>query len=359
MGSALPRLADLGTDLLSVSRGQQAVVLVRPLVLIVAYAAAARAGWWPLALVLLAAVFPAMVAAIHDLLHRSLGLGPRANRWWLSVLGVLVLQSGHAIQATHAAHHRRFPAPDDPEAYVSHMSIPRAILEGPLYPVRLWGWARRQPTSPRRRIVGETAGHVVLGVGCLAAIPVSPIPVVYAAAMCLACSLFPAVSVNLLHRADVPDPLVGTRTVHGIVLPLLTLGSGYHLEHHLYPRVPSPHYGRLARRLRPVLRPVVHEALQATMHPASSGATTRSGGGAASLTGSVPASPEQMMAAGGRQRAGSPAAAHRAAGSDAHLNEEPSCPTANPRTCPPSRARSRSTASTSPTRALPRSRSRS
>jgi fatty acid desaturase len=34
---------------------------------------------------------------------------------------------------------------------------------------------------------------------------------------------------------------------------MLTLGSGYHLEHHLYPRVPSPNYKRLAARLRPVL----------------------------------------------------------------------------------------------------------
>ncbi|MFN8041499.1 MAG: fatty acid desaturase [Acidimicrobiales bacterium] len=328
MAPVLPRLADLGADLLHVSRCQQAVVLLRPVVLIGAYAAAARAGWWHLALVLLVAVFPAMVAAIHDLLHRSLGLGPRANRWWLSVLGILVLQSGHAIQATHAAHHRRFPAADDPEAYVSRMSIPRAILEGPVYPVRLWAWARCQPTSPRRRILGETAGHVVLGVGCLVAIPISPIPFVYAAAMCLACSLFPAVSVNLLHREGAPDELAGTRTVHGVVLPLVTLGSGYHLEHHLYPRVPSPHYGRLARRLRPVLQPALQAALQATMRPPATtigrpaapggtgpagprprrraGATTRSGGDAASLTGSVPASPARMMAAGRRQRAGQP-----------------------------------------------------
>lgn len=324
----MPRLADLGADLLRVNRGQQAVVLLRPVALIGAYVATARAGWWPPALVLLAAVFPAMVAAIHDLLHCSLGLGPRANRWWLSTLGVLVLQSGHAIQATHAAHHRRFPAPDDPEAYVSHMSIVRAILEGPVYPVRLWAWARRQPMSPRRRILGETAGHVLLGVGCLVAIPISPIPFVYAAAMCVACSLFPAVSVNLLHREDAPDVLAGTRTVPGVVLPLVTLGSGYHLEHHLYPRVPSPHYGRLARRLRPALQPALQAALKATMGPPATtvgraaapggtgsagprshrraGATTGTGGGAASLTGSVPAVPGRMMAAGRRQRAGQP-----------------------------------------------------
>lgn len=328
----LPRLVDLGPDLLRVSARQRCVVLVRPLLLIAAYVVAAMAGWWLPALVALAAVFPAMVAAVHDLLHRSLGLGPRANRWWLSVLGVLVLQSGHAIQATHVAHHRRFPAPDDPEAYVARMSVPRAIVEGPAYPVRLWGWARHQPTSPRRRILGETLGHLLLGVASVAAIPLTPVPFVYVAAMFVACSLFPAVSVNLLHRVEAPDPLAGTRTVRGVVLPVLTLGSGYHLEHHLYPRVPSPHYARLARRLRPTLEPAVHAALQAEMHPVGevvgasdrpearpvgsgrdqpvrrrpTGATTRAGGGAATLTGSVPALPEQMMAAGRRQRAGQP-----------------------------------------------------
>jgi beta-carotene hydroxylase len=249
----MPRLAELGPDLLRVTRGQRWLVLVRPLAMIAGYAALAAQGWWLPALALLAAVFPAMVAVVHDLLHRSLGLSERGNRVWLSVLGVLVLQSGHAIQATHLAHHHRFPREDDPEAYVAVMPIGRALVEGPVYPLRLWRWARANHPAARRRVHGETLAHVALGLACLAALPVTPIPFVYAAAMFTACSVFPAVSVNLLHHVEGDSPLTWTRTVRGAVLPLVTLGSGYHLEHHLYPRVPSPHYGRLARRLRPVL----------------------------------------------------------------------------------------------------------
>lgn len=249
----LPRLSELGTDLLSVSRSRRVFLLARPLAMVALYAGLAAAGWWPVAIAVVVALFPVMVAVIHDLLHRSLGLSDRGNRGWLTVMAVLVLQSGHAIQATHLEHHRRFPDSEDPEAYVARMPLWRALLEGPVYPYRLWQWARRHRPGLRARVSVEAAAHTVLGLTSLALLPLTPVPFVYAAVMFVGCSLFPAVSVNLLHHLEGDSPLTWTRTVRGIVLPVITLGSGYHLEHHLYPRVPSPNYARLARRLRPEL----------------------------------------------------------------------------------------------------------
>ncbi|MFN0030407.1 MAG: fatty acid desaturase family protein [Acidimicrobiales bacterium] len=248
-----PGLGELGGDLLNVSRSRRAGVLARPLLMMATYGTFATLGWWIPAMLVLVALFPVMVAVIHDLLHRSLGLSAAANRRWLSVLAVGVLQSGHAIQATHLEHHRRFPNQEDPEVYVAAMGLGRALLEGPIYPYRLWSWARHHRPALLGRTAAEAAGHGALGLGSVALLPVTAVPFMYAATMFVGCSLFPAISVNLLHRSTTEDPLAATRTVRGVLLPLLTLGSGYHLEHHLYPRVPSPNYSRLARRLRPLL----------------------------------------------------------------------------------------------------------
>lgn len=60
-------------------------------------------------------------------------------------------------------------------------------------------------------------------------------------------------TVHLPHRSGTLDPLHATRTLHGRVLPRLLLELAYHLEHHLYPGVPTHHYAELSRRLAPHL----------------------------------------------------------------------------------------------------------
>ena len=51
------------------------------------------------------------------------------------------------------------------------------------------------------------------------------------------------------HYGD--NPLTQTSTLRGLVIPALFLELTYHLEHHLYPGVPSHHLPELGRRLGP------------------------------------------------------------------------------------------------------------
>lgn len=123
-----PALDDLGTDLLTTRRWQRRLALARPLLGVAAYVLAAALGLWWLTPLIMFGIFVAVVTVTHDVVHRSIGLGPRATEWALFLCGLVLLESGHAYRATHLQHHRAFPsAPsDDPEGYPAHL--------GPLAP---------------------------------------------------------------------------------------------------------------------------------------------------------------------------------------------------------------------------------
>ena len=147
----LPTLAELGHDLLDTTPTQRFISLTRPFIFVGLYMLFAVLGWWPLAILAVMLLFISIVASAHDLVHRTLGLPRWLNDVMLALIGMLVLESGHAYQITHLQHHRRFPHDDDPEGDPARMSFWRAILEGPIFLFRLWLWAwRRSPRSTWR-----------------------------------------------------------------------------------------------------------------------------------------------------------------------------------------------------------------
>ncbi|HYT91984.1 MAG TPA: hypothetical protein VEL76_24935, partial [Gemmataceae bacterium] len=75
--TAIPRLDDLGRDLLDTTRRQRWVACLRPFLGVAAYAVAAYFGWWWLTPILVFLIFVAVVTVTHDVVHGSLGLGPR------------------------------------------------------------------------------------------------------------------------------------------------------------------------------------------------------------------------------------------------------------------------------------------
>nr|MDT0666427.1 ATP-binding cassette domain-containing protein [Micromonospora sp. DSM 115978] len=76
------------------------LALARPAVGVAAFALVAWQGWWWATPLAMFGIFVAVVTATHDVVHRSLGLGPRATEWALFLLGAVVLESGHAYRST-------------------------------------------------------------------------------------------------------------------------------------------------------------------------------------------------------------------------------------------------------------------
>lgn len=246
-----PSLAEIGPDLVVTTRRQRCVALARPYLGVAAFAFVAGQGWWWLAPVVMFGIFVAVVTVTHDVVHRSLGLGRRATEWALFLLGLVLLESGHAYRTTHLQHHRLFPSEDDPEGYPANLSFLGAVLYGPVFLVRLWWWAfRRAAGSQRAWLLAEAGAPVVaLTVGAL----VAPALLGYAVLAVAGSWVYPLLTVYLPHHDYGDTPLTQTRTLRGRIIPAVFLELTYHLEHHLYPQVPSHRLPELARRLDPFL----------------------------------------------------------------------------------------------------------
>jgi beta-carotene hydroxylase len=245
----LPSLKELGADLLVTTPRQRVTALARPFLGVAVFAAVVWLGWWWLTPLVVFGIFVAVVTVTHDVVHRTLGLTEQETDRWLFLLGLVLLESGHAYRITHRQHHRLFPSPDDPEGYPANLSFLGAVAYGPVFLVRLWIWSfRRAGLRDRSWLMLE------------ALIPVTAVVVgllysrglLFYAVLAIAGSwVYPLLTVYLPHHDYGDEPLKQTRTLRGRIIPAIFLELTYHLEHHLYPQVPSHHLPELARRLDP------------------------------------------------------------------------------------------------------------
>ena len=253
-GGAVPSLRELGPDLLRVTGRQRLTALALPFACCGAYWGFAALGWWPAAVLALAALsFFTYGSTSHDLVHRNLGLPRRANEVLLCVIELLGLRSGHAYRAAHLHHHARFPHPDDVESTAAGKSWLGALAEGPAFQVRIWLWAVRNARQDRAWVVGEAAACLGFLIVAAALWPVTWAPLIYAALVVLGSWPIPLVTSYVPHDPHGQDELSRTRAFRGVVASVLALEHLYHLEHHLFPAVPHHNWPELARRLDPCL----------------------------------------------------------------------------------------------------------
>jgi fatty acid desaturase len=251
--TAVPRLADLGQDLLVTTARRRVLALALPYLGVAAFTAAAWQHWWWVTPVIVFLTFVAVVTVTHDVVHRSLGLGRRSSNWALFLLGLVLLESGHAYRTTHLQHHRLFPSADDPEGHPADLGFFGAIWYGPVFLPRLWWWAYRRNAAVRSWLIAEAAAPFVALTSGILLWPVTPGLLGYAVMVIAGSWVYPLLTVYLPHRDYGDTPLTQTHTLRGRVIPALFLELTYHLEHHLFPQVPSHQLPELARRLDPYL----------------------------------------------------------------------------------------------------------
>ena len=147
-------------DLTYLSSGE----IVKELVLSLPWLAAslwlAHAGWYFLALPASFMFFLVGLRQVHNAYHYALGLSRRGSDWVMFALSVLMLGSMHAVQINHLEHHLHCLDENDVEGASARMPAWKAVLLGPLFPIRLHANAWKKARSASFHwIVAELADN--------------------------------------------------------------------------------------------------------------------------------------------------------------------------------------------------------
>jgi fatty acid desaturase len=188
----------------------------------------------------------------HNAQHNCLGIPRRAHDLALFTIGALMLSSGHAVQVTHLHHHRHCLEEEDIEAWPAKLPGWRVILLGPLFPYTLHRSAWKLATPAKRRWIAAELATVALLFTAALAIPQLLFLRWHLAAMLAGEWLVGFFAVWTVHRGCDPhdhhDPRIA-RTQRGLLKNLMTYSMLYHIEHHLFPAIPTCHLPQLAQRL--------------------------------------------------------------------------------------------------------------
>lgn len=250
----LPTLDALDAGLRHGARLARLMTAALPLATLAAFFLAWRQhGYWLLPLIMLAQ-FVCTAAFLHDVAHGSAGLSAKQTHAVLFAMGAVVLQSGHAFRYNHLFHHTHCLEHDDLEGAPARMALWRVLLAGPGYLPRLWRKALREAAPRDRRwIMAELALAFATAIASACAARWSAAPLLYCALVYAGGWAYPLTTAYLPHYKPGARPLDQARTLRGAIVPALFMNLTYHLEHHLYPQVPSMNLPRLARQLDPLL----------------------------------------------------------------------------------------------------------
>jgi fatty acid desaturase len=244
-----PRLRAIAwSDLLALTHHEIARELTISLPWLVASLAAAQ---WHLYLPALLASFMFFLTGlrqVHNAYHYALGLSRTATESVMLVLSVLMLGSMHAVQVNHLRHHRYCLGEEDIEAMSARLPAWRALLLGPWFPLRLHHAALRVGSRRQCRWIGIELFANAVWIALVFAVFDNRVLEYHIIAMALGQCLTAFFAVWTVHH-DCGDGAFPARTIRNRWKAWLSYAMFYHVEHHLYPAVPTCRLPILARRL--------------------------------------------------------------------------------------------------------------
>jgi len=240
-------------DLVALSRGE----IWYEAVISLPWLAGTLAAWQLAATVHSAFAAPALICAffffltglrqVHNAYHHALGIGRGPTEFTMFALSVAMMSSMHAIQATHLHHHRHCLDEEDVEGSAARRGAWQAVLYGPAFALRLhrWGWRLARPRA-RRWILAEIVALVGIAAAAML-LDVFPLRA-HVATMLIGQSFTALFAVWSVHHDCGPEGWIA-RTQRGWLKNVVSYDMFHHVEHHLFPGVPTCHLPELSRRL--------------------------------------------------------------------------------------------------------------
>ena len=242
-------------DLRQLTRGQIAYNIILPYPFLLLSWWFVSQSWYVLACGASYLFFAAAFRQAHDGYHHSLGTGKRMTTIILILLSVLLMTSLHSIRATHMEHHRNPLGDSDIEGSLAKVSWWRAMLGGVTYRLDIYRQGIRLSSYHNQRIAWLEFGLIALVIiitivltsfADAAIAMLAQILIYHIMTMMLANASVGIIAVWGVHH-DCDETIA--RTERNPLVNLLTFNLLYHVEHHLFPAVPSNHLPELAKRL--------------------------------------------------------------------------------------------------------------
>lgn len=254
-------------DLVAVTRWQAfvEVTLSLPwiaLMVVCFWLTQAVSPWWVLgALFASFYVFLTGLRQAHNAYHVSVGISRRGCDWLLYFLSWVMTGSMHVVRLNHLHHHRHSLMEEDVEGFTARLKWWQALLVGPYFPYRLHMFALRTADRTQMRHILFELGLNVVWTAFVA----------YAALVwgqwwlaLMLVTMWSAQSMTgffavwtVHHGCDAR--LHVARTQRGRLKNLISYQMFHHLEHHLFPAVPTCHWHKLGERIDAALPEARHK----------------------------------------------------------------------------------------------------
>lgn len=183
---------------------------------------------------------------MHNGFHHSLGTGKRAT--WISMYinSILMLVSAQAVKFSHLRHHKYCLGPGDHEGRCARMNWYQAILYGPVHIYTIHRVVLQLGNKHYKRDVLIEIISILsfAGISILLQYPF----LIYHCIAMLTGEFFSAFFAVWTVHHHLEDHLVA-RTQRTRWKNFITYNMFYHLEHHLFPAVPTINLPELARRI--------------------------------------------------------------------------------------------------------------
>jgi fatty acid desaturase len=225
------------------------IELLRPWLLLSIYIILAYFEFWYLAVPFAFITILAGFVQMHDTMHSALNLNKKMNSFFLTISGLLLLKSGHAMKITHLRHHGKCLSQDDPEGEPANWKFRKVLLQGPYHIFLLRKASLEMAPRTRKKQLIETSFTLFLLAFFIFLYFYfsSLIGIIYWIVAFIMSATMPIWATYIPHHLAPKNPLrLLSIKYSGLWTPVIS-SFAFHHVHHDHPKVPTALLPKIAK----------------------------------------------------------------------------------------------------------------